>query len=125
MGYTGWIMTRPDRLSEQRRAHRAQLAAACPQMTALVRHVETFAHLITQPGGDLPEWIDAARADDLPALHSFINGLDKDRQAVQAGVTLPYSNGATEGVNTKIKLLKRQTYGRAGFALLRQRILLN
>jgi transposase len=122
---TGWIMTRPDRLSEQHRAHRDQLAAACPQMTALVRHVETFAHLITQPGGDLQEWIDAARTDDLPALHSFINGLDKDRQAVQTGVTLPYSNGATEGVNTKIKLLKRQTYGRAGFALLRQRILLN
>ena len=79
---TGWIMTRPDRLPEQHRAHRDQLPAACPQMTALAGHVETFAHLITQPGGDLPEWIDAVRADDLPALHSFIHGLDKDRPAV-------------------------------------------
>lgn len=40
------------------------------------------------------------------------------------GLTLPYSNGPTEGVNTKIKLLKRQTYGKASFALLRKRILL-
>jgi transposase len=36
----------------------------------------------------------------------------------------PYSNGPTEGVNTKIKLLKRQTYGKASFSLLRKRILL-
>jgi len=39
-------------------------------------------------------------------------------------LTLPYSNGPTEGVNTKIKMLKRQTYGKASFALLRKRILL-
>ena len=42
-----------------------------------------------------------------------------------AGLSLPYSNGPTEGVNTKVKLLKRQMYGRAGFALLRRRILLS
>jgi transposase len=64
-------------------------------------------------------------ADDLPALHGFIQGVEKDRTAVQSGLDLPYSNGATEGVNNKTKLLKRQTYGRAGFALLRQRILLS
>jgi transposase len=44
---------------------------------------------------------------------------------VTAGLSLPYSNGPAEGVNTKIKLLKRQMYGRASFALLRRRILLN
>lgn len=44
---------------------------------------------------------------------------------MQAGLDLPYSNGATKGINNKTKLRKRQTYGRARFALLRQRILLN
>ena len=39
-----------------------------------------------------------------------------------AGLRLPYSNGPIEGTNTKIELLKRQMYGRAGFTLLRQRI---
>ena len=62
--------------------------------------------------------------DDLPALHGFVHGLRKDLPAVVAGLTLPYSNGPIEGANTKVKLLKRQMYGRAGFALLRQRILL-
>ncbi len=47
-----------------------------------------------------------------------------DLPAVVAALTLPYSNGPIEGASTKVKLLKRQMYGRAGFALLRQRILL-
>jgi len=122
---TGWIMADPDHLADRHRTLCDKLTAACPPMTALAGHVATFARLITEPGGDLQNWIDAVTADDLPALHSFIHGLDKDRQAVDAGLKLPYSNGPTEGVNNKIKLLKRQTYGRAGFALLRQRILLN
>jgi len=122
---SGWIMTDPDHLSDEHRARRDKLTGVCPQMTALALHVAGFARLITTPGGDLQGWIDPVTADDLPALHSFIRGLDKDRAAVEAGLRLPYSNGPTEGVNTKIKLLKRQTCGRAGFALLRQRILLN
>jgi transposase len=64
-------------------------------------------------------------ADDRPALQSFAQGLQKDRAAAQSGPDLPYSNGAAEGVNNKNNLLKRQSYGRAGFAVLRQRILLN
>jgi transposase len=43
---------------------------------------------------------------------------------VIAGLTLPYSNGPTEGVNTKTKRITRQMHGRAGFTLLRHRILL-
>ncbi|GAA4550150.1 hypothetical protein GCM10023175_39700 [Pseudonocardia xishanensis] len=62
---------------------------------------------------------------DVPALHGFVRGLRKDLSAFVAGLTLPYSNGPIEGANTKVKLLKRQMYGRAGFALLRRRILLS
>ncbi|WP_424923447.1 transposase [Actinocrispum wychmicini] len=56
---------------------------------------------------------------------SYLNGPQKDWDATVAGLILPYSNGPTEGVNTKIKMLKRQTYGKASFSLLRKRILLN
>ncbi|MEU3755775.1 transposase [Streptomyces olivoreticuli] len=63
--------------------------------------------------------------DNLPALHGFVHGLEKDRAAVQAGRDLPYSDGTAEGINNKTKVLKRQTYGRSGFALLCQRILGN
>ncbi|MFG1710940.1 transposase [Nonomuraea sp. M3C6] len=70
-------------------------------------------------------WIDKDRADQqVPALRSFAEGLLIDHDAVAAALALPYSNGPTEGVVNKIKLLKRQTYGKAGLSLLRKRILL-
>lgn len=62
------------------------------------------------------------RTDGEPA--PFLNGLGQDREAVLAGLALPYGNGPTEGVNTKTKLIARQMYGRAGFPIPRHRILL-
>ena len=59
-----------------------------------------------------------------PHLHAFTRGLEKDRAAVDAALTLPHHNGGTEGVNNKTKLIKRQMCGRASFPLLRHRILL-
>ena len=72
----------------------------------------------------LTQWITQTRAADLPHLHSFCNGLELDRAAVNAGLTLPHHNGRTEGVNTHTKRIMRQMHGRAGFDLLRHRILL-
>lgn len=57
-------------------------------------------------------------------MHSFVRGIEQDRDAVVAAITMSHYNGRTEGVNTRTKMLKRQMYGRAGFALLRHRILL-
>jgi Transposase len=62
---------------------------------------------------------------DLPAPHTFVRGLRADQPAVVAGLSMPYSNDPIEGANTKVKLLKRQMYRRAGFPVLRQRILLS
>jgi transposase len=59
-----------------------------------------------------------------PDLHSFTTGIRQDYQAVRNGLTLPWSSGLVEGLNTRTKLLKRQMYGRAAFPLLRKRILL-
>ena len=66
----------------------------------------------------------AARAADLPHLHAFTNGLGLDIQAATAALTLPHHNGRTEGASTRTKMIKRQMYERAGFTLLRHRILL-
>jgi transposase len=90
----------------------------------LVHH---FAVLLKPTAGNdqrLTEWINTARAAALPHLHGFANGLELDRPAVDAGLTLPYHNGRTEGVNTRTKRIMRQMHGRAGFDLLRHRILL-
>ncbi|MGY3677795.1 hypothetical protein ACVWXU_001418 [Streptomyces sp. TE33382] len=96
-------------------------------MTALADLVRGFATLLKPAEGNdvkLTEWITTVRAIDLPHLRSFTNGLEIDRSAVNAGLTLSYHNGRTEGVNTRTKRIMRQMHGRAGFDLLRHRILL-
>ncbi|MEV4380268.1 transposase, partial [Streptosporangium sp. NPDC049644] len=103
------------------------LTAACPELAALARLIHAFAELLTPAVGNdtqLTAWITAARAADLPHLHGFANGLELDRAAVDAALTLPHHNGRTEGVNTRTKRIMRQMHGRAGFDLLRHRILL-
>lgn len=120
-----WILTKPADLSEQRRTHLHELLAACPEMTALARLVGEFAQLMAERRGrDLDQWIAQARQIGISELDPFLRGLNQDNQAAVTGLSLPYSNGPIEGVNTKIKLLKRQTYGKASFTLLRKRILL-
>lgn len=53
-----------------------------------------------------------------------INGLRRDEAAVRNGLTLPHSSGAVEGSVNRMKMIKRQMYGRAGFNLLHKRVLL-
>jgi transposase len=75
-------------------------------------------------GRDLEHWMTDATATGDPALRSFVTGLRSDQDAVTAGLTLPWSSGAVEGHVNRIKMLKRQMYGRASPDLLRRRILL-
>ncbi len=99
---TRWIMTRPQNLSEQRRAHLDDLLGACPEMTALAELVGEFAQLMGQRrGADLDAWIKQVHEADLPEFESFLVGLEQDHDAAVAGLTLPYSAGPTEGVNTR------------------------
>jgi transposase len=74
-------------------------------------------------GNDLEAWITAAIDSGIDALARFARGLREDLAAVTVGLTLNWSNGVTEGHIHRLKLVKRQGYGRAGFAFLRQRVL--
>jgi transposase len=74
-------------------------------------------------GADLEAWMAEAMHSGIDELARFARGLQDDLMAVNAGLTLEWSNGVTEGQIHRLKLLKRQGYGRAGFALLRQRVL--
>ena len=87
----------------------------------------SFAEMMTHRTGDRDlELAHCRRADDgQPELRSFAVGIRNDLQAVTNGLTLPYSSGKVEGTVNKIKMLKRQMYGRAGFGLLRTRVLLH
>ena len=121
------MLTRPDTLTDARRETAARLASACPEMKALASLIGSFAAMLApDPANEekLRQWITHARAADLPNVHSFTRGLDLDIKAATAALTLPHHNGRTEGVNCKTKMIKRQMFGRAGFELLRHRILL-
>ncbi|MEU4999279.1 transposase [Streptomyces sp. NPDC021622] len=81
--------------------------------------------LTERQGEQLPDWLDAVRQDDLPSLHTLATGLERDWDAVIAGQTLPWNPDVVEGHFNRIKMLKRQMFGRAGFALLRKRVLMS
>ena len=122
---TGWIMRDPDNLTDEDEQRLKAVLARCPELEATRRHVGAFAHMIRDLRGDrLSGWMDRVEKDNLPALHSFITGLRQDLAAVTAGLTLPWSNGPTEGAVNRVKMFKRQKFGRASFPLLRKRILL-
>ena len=69
-------------------------------------------------------WLGEARHCGVRAVETFAEGLQQDGDAVRAALTTPWSNAQAEGQITKLKLLKRQMYGRASFDLLRRRVLL-
>ena len=101
-------------------ARLAAVRAGCPHLDALAGHIRDFAGMMTRRQGllALEDWLTRAEAGDQPELHSFAAGIRRDQEAVTAGLALPYSSAAMEGNVNKIKMIKRQMYGRAGFALL-------
>ncbi len=123
---TSWMLRPPDNHTDDEQIGLKQILASCPHLEATAGHVKSFAEMLTERLGEqLNSWMSAVSADDLPHLHRFARGLDTDHAAVRNGLTLPYSSGAVEGHVNRIKMLKRQMYGRAGFDLLRKRILLS
>ncbi|WP_434600592.1 ISL3 family transposase [Streptomyces sp. A5-4] len=123
---TSWLTRHPDRLTDDQAQQLKAILARCPALDQTAHHVRAFAELMNnRQGKHLDQWIESVTADNLPALHTFVTGLGQDLDAVVAGLSLCYSSGAVEGHNNKIKMLKRQMFGRANFDLLRKRVLLN
>ncbi|MFK0258650.1 ISL3 family transposase [Streptomyces sp. NPDC090445] len=103
---TSWITRHPGHLRAEEDRLLDDVLSRCPELAALRDHVHGFARMICdRTGTDLPAWISAVRADDLPHLHAFVNGLERDSDAVTAGLTLPWSNGPVEGHVNRIKML--------------------
>ncbi|MEU5900280.1 transposase [Streptomyces venezuelae] len=120
-----WILSHPDSLDEVQHHQLKCILGTCPELASLTRHVRSFAIMLARRQGEhLPEWIAAVHGDDLPSLHRFASHLERDLDAAIAGLTLPWNSGVVEGHVNRIKMLKRQMFGRASFALLRRRVLL-
>ncbi len=112
------------RLSQEERSAFARMTQAEPLMSTAHQLAQDFLRLMhdRQVNG-LVDWMESARACGIEALKSFVNGLESDLKAVKAAFSLPWSNGPTEGNVNRLKLIKRQMYGRANFDLLRKRVL--
>lgn len=121
-----WILTDPANLDDEEKQELAKAREQCPHLDVLAGHVEEFAKILTGLHGDrLGDWLTAAEASDLPGLHSFARGIRRGYQAVRNGLTMPWSSGVVEGNVNRLKMIKRQMYGRAAFPLLRKRVLLS
>ncbi len=121
----GWTLRKPDNLDEEERLQLKHVLARCPELHAVHDQVRAFAAMMdNRDVGQLDTWIEQAEATGLAPLRSFARGLCGDLDAVAAGISLHWSSGPVEGhVNIKVKMLKKRSFGRASFALLRKRIL--
>jgi transposase len=97
---------------------------AHPDLERGVQLAQDFITIVREGRHDeLDRWLEQAEQSDLVPLRNFAASLRRDYAAVKAGVTVHWSNGQTEGQVNRLKMLKRQLYGRASFSLLRQRVL--
>jgi transposase len=120
-----WILTPPGKLTSDDRAALAQITGRCEELKATRDLVREFAGMLCHRHGEhLETWVAKAENGPVSELSGFAKGLRKDWAAVTAGLTVSYSSGPVEGHVNRIKMIKRQMYGRANPDLLRKRILL-
>ena len=102
-----------------------QLIAQHSELAEAIELAQDFAEIVRNRSSEqLDAWMQGAIHSHLPAFVRFAQGLGEDYEAVKAGVTLEWSNGQVEGQINRLKMLKRQMYGRASLDLLSQRFLL-
>jgi transposase len=118
------LLRRPEKRTDEHRAYLGHLRLADPAIATATDLVADFLGMLRRREGErLPAWLDAAEASGIGDLARFARKLRTALAAVQAGLTLRQSNGQTEGQVNRLKLLKRQGYGRAKVDLLRRRVL--
>jgi transposase len=118
------LMKSPEQLDKEQIDTVARLEQASPQVATASRLVHEFAQMVRERRRDhLDDWLQAAHASGIRELRYFARGVQRDYEAVAAGLSLPWSSGPVEGHINRLKTLKRQMYGKAGFDLLRQRVL--
>jgi transposase len=117
------VVSRPDKRSRLAQCYLEHLCHVEAKMAQLYELALAFLTMVRERRGqDLEAWRTLAAQSGIAPLARFAEGLQGDLAAIQAGLSLPWSNGPVEGHIHRLKLLKRQCYGRAGVALLRQRM---
>jgi transposase len=121
---TALLLTPHGDLSATQLRYRDSFLRFCPTAHKVRRLALRFrAMLRWRRSVRLSEWIEAATGSGFPFIAQFGRTLRRDLRAVELAMTAPWSNGPLEGHINRLKMIKRQMYGRAGFALLKARVL--
>jgi transposase len=121
---TWLVLRRQEQRTGKEAEQLARLRAQHVEVDEAITLAQDFATLVRQrQPSQLDPWLKRATTSTLEALRRFAKGLYEDYDAVKAGVTLPWSTGPVEGHINRLKMLKRQMFGRARLDLLSRRFL--
>jgi transposase len=122
---TCWLLLRPaDALTAEQRAYVAQVLHDCPKIALAQALTKEFAAVLDEHDvAGLYRWLHGVEQSGIPDLCAVVRGMWLDRSAIEAAVTSPWSQGQVEGQVNRLKLTKREGFGRCRFALLRRRVL--
>ena len=119
------LVTRPaDKMTDEQQQLLDRMEGRCPEVVDLRRIALSFRDaLMADESTELRQWIARTKRCEFGPVVRFAYGLEKDISAVSAAVDTAWSTGQVEGQINRLKMIKRQMYGRAGFDLLRARVL--
>jgi transposase len=121
---TLWMLLKPEELNETEQEVVKRLAELSLEIKKAVELAGHFYQLMKERNvGRLSEWIEKAKNSGIPELRAFVRGIENDQAVIEAAMSQEWSNGQVEGQVHRLKLLKRQMYGRAKFDLLRAKVL--
>jgi transposase len=124
-----WLLVGdPEDLKSAERGALDEMLKASTDVAVIYPLIQRFEKMIKQTSSDgqaerFEGWLEEALTSGVKDFETFATGLKREHSGVEAALTLPYSNGQTEGQINKLKLIKRQMYGRGSFQMLRQRVL--
>ena len=119
-----WITFKEEQRLEWQKDYLTRLCQADQEIAKTSELIQDFTTLLRKLQGEqLDPWLKLVKEQGVAELQSFAQGLERDYEAVKAGLTLKWSQGLVEGHVHRLKLIKRQAYGRASFDQLRKRVL--
>jgi transposase len=120
-----WLLIKKrEELGEEEQAELTRLLEGSEEVRLVHRLLHAFLQMLRERQAQrLDAWMKEARSSGIKELQSFVAGIERDYEAVKAGLSFHWSQGPVEGTMNKLKVHKRLMYGRASFPLLRQKML--
>jgi transposase len=119
-----WWLLKPEELEPNQKEYVSELQRLSPEISSGLKLVKEFQSLLVGKQADrFDQWRLSTEQSGLKELQSFSVGLMKDEAAVRAAMIYEWSSGQVEGNVNRLKMIKRMMFGRAGFAMLKARVL--